>query len=152
MASMDSRGPYLNVAVFCDEAVIGQDQAVSLIRIIDTVTQTAVLEDSPDDMPPFIFQTKLVVTLKAGEARGRFKLKLRAEAPDGRRLPEQEQVINLDGGGHTGVNVITEVQLGIEMEGLYWFDIVFVPAAGRETLLTRVPLRVQYQPLTRPAA
>lgn len=151
MAKMDT-GPYLNVAVFCDEAVIGQDGAVSLIRIIDTVMQTAESDEPPDEMPPFLFRTKLVVTLKSGQAKGRYKLLIRPRAPDGRSLPEQEQVIHLDGGGHTGINVITQVQLGVELEGLYWFDIVFVPVPGEERLLTRVPLLVQYLPRRKPAS
>ena len=138
-------GPHVNVAVFCDAAVVGEDSALSLIRIIDTVTQRAEGPDPPEEMPPFIVQTKLVITLKADKARGRYKLKVRAEAPDGRQLPAQEQFIHLEG-GYTGLNVLTDVQLGVDLEGVYWFDVLFEPARGEERLLTRVPLRIQYQP------
>jgi len=151
MATTDSGGPYLTTAVFCDEAVVGQDGAVSLIRIIDTVNHAAEGPDPPDEMPPFIFRTKLVVSLKAGKAKGRYTVLIRPQASDGRYLPAQEQVVHLDGGGHTGVNIITQVQLGIEYEGLYWFDILFAAAPGDERLLTRVPLLVQYSPRKTPA-
>jgi hypothetical protein len=146
----DTGGPYLNIAAFCDEAVIGADGAVSLIRIIDTVATTATGDDPPDEMPPVAFRTKLVVTLKAGQARGRFRIKLRAEGPDGRQFAEQEQWVHFEGGSHAGVNVITQVQLGLELEGIYWFDVLFEPAAGAEQLLTRVPLLVQYLPQRTP--
>lgn len=139
---MDS-GPFVNVAAFCDMTLLGQDGTLSVIRIIDQVTNEAAGPEPPEQMPPFLFQAKLVLALKAGDARGRFAIKLRPEAPDGRTLPIHENTVHLDG-GHTGVNLITEVQIGIDLEGLYWFDVIFVAAPGEERVLTRVPLRVLY--------
>src|SRR4051812_3454528 len=110
------KGPYLGTAVFCETAILGQDGAVSLIRIIDTVTQAAVWPDPPEAMPPFVVNSKLAIMLKAGEARGRYRIKLQPEAPDGRALPAQEQTIQLDGGGHTGVNVLIDVQFAVDLE------------------------------------
>lgn len=144
MTKMES-GPHINVAVFCDGTVVGEDKALSIIRIIDTVTQQAIGAEPPDEMPPFVVKTKLVVSLKADQARGRYKLKLRPEAPDGRHLPVQEQVVHLEG-GHTGVNVIVDVNLGVDLEGVYWFDVLLEVAPGTDRLLTRIPLRVVYQP------
>ena len=140
---MDS-GPFVNVAAFCDMTVLGADGTLSVIRIVDTVTNEAAGPEPPEQMPPFIFQTKLVLSLKAGDARGRFAIKLRPEAPDGRELATQENTIHLEG-GHSGVNLITDVQIGLDLEGLYWFDIIFIAAPGEERLLTRVPLLVRYQ-------
>jgi hypothetical protein len=146
-----SRGPFVNVAVFCDSTVLGNDNALSIIRIIDTVTTAAEGDDPPDQMPPFVFKSNLVIAMKAGEARGRYALKLRPEAPDGRQLESRETPIQLEG-GHTGVNVLTEVAFGIDQEGLWWFDVLFVAAKDAEQLLTRVPLRVVYEPRRRPAS
>jgi hypothetical protein len=140
-----SSGPFVNVAAFCDMTLLGADGTLSVIRIVDTVTNEAAVPEPPESMPPFVFATKLVLALKAGEARGRFSIKMRPEAPDGRTLAEQESTIHLDG-GNSGVNLVTDVQIGLDMEGLYWFDIVFVRAPGEEQLLTRVPLLVRYQP------
>jgi len=138
-------GPHVNVAVFCDAALLGADQALTLVRIIDTVTQQVTGEDPPDQMPAFVIQTKFVVTLKADQARGRYKLKIQPQGPDGRDIPGQEQVIHLEG-GHTGINVIVDVHLAVELEGVYWFNVLFEAAPGDDRLLTRVPLRVLYQP------
>jgi len=138
-------GPWVNAAAFCDSTVLGADGALSIIRIIDTVTQSAEGEEPPEQMPPFAFNTKLVIALKAGEAKGRYTLRFRPEAPDGRHLPVQDNVIHLEG-GHSGINLIADVQIGLELEGVYWFDILFVAAPDEEHLLTRVPLRVLYAP------
>lgn len=142
-------GPFVNVAAFCDQTLLGADSTLSVIRIIDQVTNQASGPEPPDQMPPFIFNTKLVLAIKAGDARGRFSIKLRPEAPDGRTLAIQENTIHLNG-GHSGVNLITDVSIGLELEGLYWFDVLFVAAPGDERLLTRVPLNVMYsrQPTT----
>ncbi len=137
-------GPYINVAAFCDMTLLGDDGALSVIRIIDQVTNQAAGPEPPEDMPPFVFQAKLVLAIKAGTAKGRFAIKIQPEAPDGRTLASQENTINLDG-GHSGINLITDVQIGVDLEGLYWFDILFVAKAGHERLLTRVPLRVLYE-------
>jgi hypothetical protein len=139
------RGPYLNTAVFCDMTLLGNDGTLSIIRIVDTVTQTATGPEPPPQMPAFVLKTKLAVVLKAGDARGRFGLKITGEAPDGRQLPTQEHAIHLDG-DHHGINLIVDVTLAVDLEGLYWFDLFFVAAPDDERLLTRVPLRVLYQP------
>lgn len=149
MAKMET-GPFVSVAVFCDSAVVGEDKALSIIRIIDTVMQNTAGPEPPEDMPPFMLRTKLVLSLKAGRAKGRFNLKIRPEAPDGRQLEAQGQSVHLEG-GYSGVNIITDVQLGVDLEGIYWFDILFERTRGEDVLLTRVPLRIQYQPQRTPA-
>lgn len=144
MTAME-RGPHLNIAAFCDNVIEGKDGTISLIRIVDTITQAATGPDPPAQMPPFIINSTLVVSLKPDEARGRYSVKIRPEAPDGRQLPAPEQAIQLEG-GIRGINLIIGMQLAVELEGVYWFDVLFVAAPGDERLLTRVPLRVVYQP------
>lgn len=144
------KGPFINAAAFCETTIIANDGTISLIRVIDTVTQTATGVDPPSVMPAFVVSAKLAIVLKAGETRGRYAIKLRPEAPDGRHLPEQEQAIQLDG-GHSGLNLISDVQFAVELEGIYWFDVIFVAGEGEERLLTRVPLRIVYQPEKTPS-
>src|SRR4051794_33369007 len=139
MARME-RGPHLQAAVFCDMTIVGQDGTLSIIRIVDQITQTTTGPEPPQTMPAFVLATKMVIILKADEARGRYSLKIRPEAPDGRQLPAMEQALQLDG-GHRGVNLLVDVHLAVDLEGVYWFDILFVPAPDEERLLTRVPLQ-----------
>ena len=140
-------GPFLQLACFCEKVITDNENVLSLIRIVDKVTQTATGVDVPEQMPPFVISDlKLVMSLKAGEARGRYALKLRPEDPSGSQLPPFEVAVQLIS-GNQGVNVITDMQLAVQHEGVYWFDIFFVPGAGAEDwLLTRIPLEVQYQP------
>ena len=109
--------------------------------------QTATGIDVPEQMPQFMLKDiKLVVTLKAGRSRGRFAMKIRPEDPSGTQLPPLEIAVQLVP-GNQGVNLITDFQFAVQYEGVYWFDILFVPGGGAEDwLLTRVPLEVQYQP------
>jgi hypothetical protein len=143
-----STGPFLQVAAFCERVLTEQDGPLSLIRVIDQVTQTATGTDVSDQMPPFVLRDlKLVVVLKSGEARGRYAIKVRPEDPSGMQLPMFETPIQLIGATNSGVNVITDVQIAIQHEGVYWFDVFFAPGGGADDwLLTRIPLEVLYQP------
>src|SRR4051794_23465688 len=115
-----SSGPHLQIAVFCEKVIEDKEGVLSLIRIVDRVTQTATGPEPPDQMPPFILSNVfLVVTLKADKARGRYAVKIVPEDPSGRSLPEVETPIQLEG-GQMGINLISPLQIPIELEGLYW--------------------------------
>jgi hypothetical protein len=120
---------------------------MSLIRIVDRITQTTTGVDVPDQMPPFVVQDlKLVISLKSGEARGRYAVKIRPEDPSGSQLPPFETPIQLSP-GNQGVNIVSDLQFAVQLEGVYWFDVFFVPGGGAEDwLLSRIPLEVHYRP------
>lgn len=144
------RGPHLNMAVICEKVIEGKDGALSIIRVVDTVTQTATGPEPPPQLPPFILQgLTLVLMFRADEARGRYSIKVRPEAPDGRQLVAIENALHMDG-GERGANVLMDIVFPVELEGVYWFDLLFVAAEGDERLLTRVPLKVVYQPQKTP--
>jgi hypothetical protein len=139
------RGPYLNTAVFCETAIEGRDGTLSIIKIVDTVIQTAAGPDPPAKMPAFVARLNVVIVLRAGEARGRYTILLRPEAPDGRKLPAHEQAVQFVGDTNA-YQLIGQIELPVELEGIYWFDVVFVAGPENEELLTRIPLRAVYQP------
>jgi hypothetical protein len=123
-----------------------KDGVLTLIRIVDTLTRTAMGPDVPDEMAPFTLEGyRLVVSLKSDRARGRYSVKIRPEDPSGTQLAAVELPVHLEG-GERGVNLIVDLSFPVELEGLYWFDILFVSGRGVERLLTRIPLRVRYQP------
>lgn len=140
-------GPFLQLACFCEKVLTDNDGVLSLIRIVDQITQTATGVDVPEQMPPFVItDLKLVITLKAGESRGRYAVKLRPEDPSGLQLPPFEVAVQLIP-GNQGVNVVTDMQFAVQHEGVYWFDILFAPGGDADDwLLTRIPLEVQYRP------
>jgi hypothetical protein len=136
------------MAVLCEKVLQEQDGVLTIIRIIDQLTQTAVGPEAPEQMPPFIAQNlTMVVTIKADQARGRYGLRIRPEAPGGFQLPPVEQAITISP-GPGGVNVVMPMALPISAEGVYWFDVILTapPTDQPDRLLTRVPLEVQYAP------
>jgi hypothetical protein len=143
----DSTGPHLQAAVLCEKVLQSKEGVLSLINIVDQITQTASGAEPPKEMPPFILKDiSLVVMMKADKARGRYAIKVRPQDPSGRDLAPFEAPVQLEG-GNSGINVISALQLPIEMEGVYWFDLLFVAGGDEDRLMTRLPLQVVYQPL-----
>ena len=144
MPTVFETGPYLIAAAICERAIQDRDGVLTLVRMIDKITGTVAGQGSavPDTMPPIPVNLTLVVVLKPGEARGRFRVTLRPEAPSGQRLPEAEVPVSFTGAPDTGANVLFGINMMAVEEGLYWFD-VFLDSQ----LLTRTPLRVEYSPL-----
>lgn len=146
MASQPPRpgkGPYVQAALICEKVLTSNDGVLSLIRVIDRVTVGAVGTDPPAEMPPSNVDYTLSIMLKSGDARGRHALKVRPEMPSGEQLPAVEVGLHLEGADR-GNNVNVELKgITFNVEGLWWFDILF---GDNETLLTRVPFRLIYQP------
>lgn len=148
MASPDvTTGPHLIMAVLCEKVLQEGDGVLSVIRIIDQLTQTSVGPDAPEHMPPFIAQNlTMVVTIKADQARGRYGVRIRPEAPGGIQLPHVEQAITISP-GPSGMNLVMPMVFPVSEEGVYWFDVFLTAPTGQaDRLLTRVPLEVQYAP------
>jgi hypothetical protein len=142
-------GPYLQVAAACEKVLQEQDGVLSVIRMIDRFILGAVGPDAPDEMPPLPVNFTLLVVLKSGGARGRYTVHLTIESPSGERMPNELTLPLLLEGEERGVNMVIPVGLQVEHEGLYWFDIwLGDPRVSEraEELLTRVPLRIVYQP------
>jgi hypothetical protein len=144
---MRKRGPHLLTAVLCEKVIEDKEGVLSLIRIVDQVVQTATGPEAPEQMPPFVLHNlSMVIMLKAGQSRGRYALKLRPEDPGGVQLPPIEFPLQLQG-GTSGVNIIAPLQLGVNHEGVYWFDVLFAPGRDEDDqLITRVPLEIVYRP------
>jgi hypothetical protein len=136
-------GPYLVTAAFCERAIQERDGVLSLIRIVDKITNTIAgpRPAVPDRMPPVSVNLTLVVIMKPGEARGRFTVKVRPEAPSGQRLPDVELPVSFAGAPDAGANLLFGVNMIAGEEGVYWFDVLL-----DDELLTRTPLRIEYSP------
>ncbi|MBA7708114.1 hypothetical protein ES703_117002 [subsurface metagenome] len=132
------RGPYIQVAAFCERVLQEADGVVSLIRIVDRVTHTERGPESPAEMPEFHYPLFLVITLKSGRARGRHDITITPEQPSGETLDPITLSVNLEGEGK-GVNVISRIDFSYKMEGLYWFNVQF-----DNKVITRLPLEVRY--------
>lgn len=140
-------GPYLAVAVLCEKVLQEQDGVLSAVRIVDQLTQGAIGPEVPDDMPGLLINLTALIVLKAGDARGRFAVRLRPELPSGQQMPPAEFAVRFDGASNQGQALIMPLNLEVEEEGLYWFDVLFVAQrGGDDQLLSRIPLLVSYRP------
>jgi hypothetical protein len=142
-------GPYLAVATFCERVLRESDDVMSVLRVVDQLNVAATGPEVPEDLPPTPINLTLAIVLRRGTARGRQRLKIVPEAPGG----EQRDVaidawLNLAGDEEAGANVVIDFSaFAVDREGLWWFDVLFGDA---ETLLTRIPLRVNYHPQRTP--
>lgn len=132
------QGPYIQMAGLCDQVLEDKTGALSLIRIIDTITHTEARPDAPEKMPSVTYPMKLVIMLKSGSTRGQHELKTIPELPSGELKPPLKRSLQMEG-EERGVNHIINTLFTFTMEGLYWFNVYF-----DDSLITRIPLRVKY--------
>lgn len=132
-------GPHVQLAAFCEKVLQEGDGVLSLIRVIDRVILTTNAAGAPAELPEGgVVSARLVVSLKADDAQGRYPIIIRAQAPSGAYLPDQSFDATFER-DERGVNLLLDMALPA-VEGLYWFEILV-----DEKLLTRVPLRIMYQ-------
>ncbi|MFC2069748.1 DUF6941 family protein [Chloroflexota bacterium] len=133
-----SRGPYVQIAAFCERLLREGDGVLSLIRIVDRITHTEYGPNAPHDMPEIQYPLTLVLTLKSGTARGRHDITITPEQPSGETLRPFTQSIMMEG-ENKGANMVMPINMPYKFEGLYWFNIMF-----DDQIMTRIPLEVRY--------
>ncbi len=143
------QGPFLTMAVFCDTVIEGKDNVLSIIRLVDTANVTI----PPDTQQPIrvSINVTLASSFRAGGAKGTYTLKLEVETPTNKISVIGETPISFQGPAEQGANIISSLELQIQDEGVYWFNIYL-----EDKFMTRVPLRVAYQhqdvePATKPS-
>jgi hypothetical protein len=143
-----STGPYVQVGVICENFIKGeQTKALSIINILEGISG-----GGPErEMPPFHLgpPMKLIINLWAGQARGRFRLKLRPVAPSGLQDDAidlvEVQFSDLTGLGRDTIMPMPEYDL--TEPGTHWFDVLLESPddESEPQLLTRIPFIVNYQ-------
>jgi len=132
------RGPYLQLATFCERVLHEADGVISLIRIVDVINHVENRPDAPPEMPAIRFPLTLVLCLKSGTALGRHDISITPEKPSGETLETVTTSIRLEGEAR-GANIISRIDIPYEMEGLYWFHVRY-----DGELLTKIPLELRY--------
>lgn len=135
-------GPYIQVAAFCEKVLQEGDGVLSLIRIVDTITQEVEIKGTPPpetlkEAPPLRYRLKLVLMLKAGKARGPHQVKITPILPTGETKTPFIGTLHFEG-EEKGANLILDFAFEFPFEGLYWFEVCL-----NEHLLTQLPLRVR---------
>lgn len=135
------RGPYIQIATFCERVLHEADGVISLIRKVDVITHTEHRPDAPEEMPVVRYPLTLVISLKSGSARGRHEITITPEQPSGETLAPVTMSIRMEGESK-GANVISRIDVEYRLEGLYWFHVHF---DGQ--VITRIPLELRYSRL-----
>src|SRR5215469_7350249 len=120
----DTDGPFVQAALFCERVLEEKDGVASFIRVIDRIISQAIGPGAPEKMPPTTFAITLVVGLKSGFAKGSYSVTVQGRSPSGRSMPPATLPVLLEGDDR-GANVIGRMQLELEEDGLYWFDVLF---------------------------
>ncbi len=139
-------GPFLVAALICEKVLIERDGVKSAIRIIDRLIKTATGPDAPAQMTPIGYEGTLLITLKPGTVRGEHTIRLTLLKPSGDKEPPFQRKVVFEGEDDLGMDILVNLRLKFESEGLYWIEIYF-----NDDLLTKVPLRVIYERRTEPA-
>ena len=90
-------------------------------------------------MPQVTIKLIAAVGFKAGVLKGANDIKLALVSPQGEAGPSVT-VSALFQGDERGTNFLTEMNLNLGEEGLYWIDVSL-----QNQLMTRIPLRLIYQ-------
>jgi hypothetical protein len=114
--------------------LIGKDNAMSAIRIVDSVDMYITNPDPEIKVPILIW---LVVSFKAGGVKGDRTMRLIWRMPTGKKKLIGEQVLPFNGDEDMGVNSRIRMDFLIKTTGLYWVD-VFLDRIR----YTSVPLRI----------
>lgn len=134
-------GPFVSLAVFCENVIQDKDGVLTLVRILDEITVSAQGDDAPEEMPPGgIIPLNIVVGLKPGQALGGQTIQVVFEHPDGIRKEGPKVPVHFSGAPNAGQNVHLQATLALSDQGLYNADVL---VNGR--LVTRMPLLVRYQ-------
>ena len=130
--------PYVTAALLCERVIQEKDESLTIVRVADKIQYQlqgvggAVL---PEGIKPVV-PIQGVISIKSGPVTGEHAIKVFAVKPNGQRKEIFAHQVTFQGGDH-GQNIIMNIGLGVEEDGLYWFDVVF-----DEEILTRIPLMI----------
>ena len=147
------KGPFLSCAFFCEKVLQEKDGILSVVRIIDRLGVNVARPNLPslppgtpapslpEKLPSFLLSLTMLIAFKSGDVRGSYPIRITMLDPLQREASIAKQNALFEGEDR-GVNLIVNIGVVIQQDGLYWFNIFFNEEA---TPRTRVPLRVIYQ-------
>ena len=130
---MDKPRPYVTAALLCEKVLQEKDESLTLVRVTDKLQYR--VEGLPQGIKPMIVIQGLL-SIKSGPVTGDHTITIVSEKPSGDRKQVYTIPIKLFGKDQ-GHNIILNISLGLDQDGLYWTDVLF-----DEELLTRIPLMV----------
>lgn len=139
--ALPESGPYLKAALICESVIEEKDGVLSLIRVVDRFILSAQAQGGqlPAEMPAIPLKMNVVLMMTSGSARGSHNVTLDLEDPSGLSVQRLSTVSVLFEGEDRGCNVITQMQLVLKLEGLYW-----ILVRMDDEFFTRIPVRIVF--------
>jgi hypothetical protein len=134
--SADLHGPFVAIAVLCDRVEPKPDGTVDIFGIVDGVVLTPEADDSVGLAPAAELSLTALLSLKAGDQRGRHEVSLEGVYPSGGPGPRTARPIEFTD-DMPGASFIVPLELHLHEPGLYAFDVRY-----DGTVLTRFGLQV----------
>jgi len=132
-------GPYLAAALLCERILVEKDGVKSLIRIVNRITSSVRGIEVPAKMPPYRAMLSLYLALKTGSRTGKHEIKVHPSRPDNTQMPPFVHSVNLETPENRGIDLIVNLNLILDQEGIYWLSVYF-----DQWLMTKIPLQVLY--------
>lgn len=133
---MANTKPFVAVASLAEVVIIEPDDVASIIRIADTF-HVHIPPNLPAEAKPAIVLNAFV-SLKSGDVKGTFDVGLLLRPPSGKEHLFGTWPVVLEGGIH-GANIRMKLDLrGLELEKIYWIDVLW---GEQKEVLTSIPFR-----------
>ena len=132
-------GPYLAAALLCERILDEKDGVKSLIRVVSRITRRAQGQEIPEKMPPFPISLSLFLSMRTGNKAGKHEIRIVLSRPDKTALPALIHRLNLEPPEGRIIDLVINMNLSLDQEGVYWFDVYF-----EDYLMTKIPLAVHY--------
>jgi len=144
---MDKPRPYVTAALLCERVLQEKDESLTLVRIADRLQYDVqgVGVALPEGLKPVI-NIEGLVSIKSGPVTGDHTIDIFLQRPNGDRKAVATFPVKFLGKDHSQ-NLILKMGVGIQQDGLYWFDVFF-----DGEVLTKIPLMVTPAPAQAPAA
>jgi hypothetical protein len=130
-------GPFVAMAVFCARLDRQPDGSVDVVGVVDGVSISAEADPGGDAATAPVVRLLGLVSLRAGVARGRHTISLRAHFPDGELGAALTRPVEFTDRA-PGATIGFPFELEARDTGTYWFDVAY-----DDTPLTRIPLVVE---------
>jgi hypothetical protein len=131
---MNTSGPFVAMAVFCQRVDLQTDGSADVIGIVDGVS---VRPQEPQDAPALVLSVRGVIALRAGSARGARTIGIRGTYPSGAEGLHAHRVVQFTD-QRPAITLNLPMELELPETGTYRFDITCDDA-----LLTVMTLAVE---------
>ena len=134
-----SQGPWVSFALLCEKTIEDKLGRLSFINIVDQINFTPMQSAEAEQPLAVPIQLVAAVGFKGGVLKGPAEIKLQIVKPNG----EQGANITVSAlfqGEERGTNLVTNISMILNEEGLYWIE-VYV----QTQFMTRIPLRLAIQ-------